>query len=70
MNLHPFWYALTVKPRYEKLVAEHLRVRGLEDFLPYDASAVPGRTGFKRSIYRSSLDTSSVILDIANVCGC
>ena len=28
------WFALTVKPRHEKLAAEHLRARGLEAFLP------------------------------------
>jgi transcription termination/antitermination protein NusG len=34
MNLHPSWFALTVKPRHEKVVAQHLRLRGLEEFLP------------------------------------
>jgi transcription antitermination factor NusG len=28
------WFALTVKPRHEKTVAQSLRHRGLEDFLP------------------------------------
>lgn len=28
------WFALTVKPRHEKTVAQSLRNRGLEDFLP------------------------------------
>lgn len=28
------WFALTVKPRHEKAVAQSLRHRGLEDFLP------------------------------------
>ncbi len=31
---HPQWFALTVKRRYEKVVAHSLRRRGLEDFLP------------------------------------
>jgi transcription antitermination factor NusG len=28
------WFALTAKPRHEKVVAENLRVQGLESFLP------------------------------------
>jgi transcriptional antiterminator NusG len=28
------WFALTVKPRHEKQAAQHLRMRGLEEFLP------------------------------------
>jgi transcription antitermination factor NusG len=28
------WFALAVKPRHEKIVAQSLRYRGLEDFLP------------------------------------
>ena len=28
------WYALTVKPQHEKAVAEQLRVKGLETYLP------------------------------------
>lgn len=28
------WFALTVKPRHEKMTAEHLRLRELEGFLP------------------------------------
>ena len=31
---HQYWFALTVKPRHEKMVAQSLRHRGLEDFLP------------------------------------
>ena len=34
MELRPSWFALTVKPRHEKVAAQHLRLRGLEDFLP------------------------------------
>jgi transcription antitermination factor NusG len=34
MELHPSWFALTVKPRHEKVAAQNLRLRGLEDFLP------------------------------------
>jgi transcription antitermination factor NusG len=34
MELPPSWYALTVKPRHEKVAAQNLRQRGLEDFLP------------------------------------
>ena len=30
----PAWRALTVRSRHEKLVAQHLRSRGLEEFLP------------------------------------
>jgi transcription antitermination factor NusG len=30
----PGWFALTVKPRHEKAAAQHLRLRGLEEFLP------------------------------------
>lgn len=29
-----YWYALTVKPQHEKAVAEHLRLMGLESYLP------------------------------------
>ena len=31
---HADWFALTVKPRHEKLASQHLRARGLEEFLP------------------------------------
>lgn len=34
MEPHPSWFALTVKPRHEKVAAQNLRLRGLEDFLP------------------------------------
>jgi transcription antitermination factor NusG len=35
------WFALTVKPRHEKSAAQHLKLRGLEDFLPlYNARRV------------------------------
>lgn len=30
----PLWYAVTVKPRHEKTVAQHLRLRSIEEFLP------------------------------------
>lgn len=30
----PNWFALSVKPRHEKVAAIHLRMRGLEEFLP------------------------------------
>src|SRR5690242_19863375 len=30
----PVWRALTVRSRHEKIVAQHLRSRGLEEFLP------------------------------------
>jgi len=30
----PRWYALTTKPRYEKVVARHLRLKGLDELLP------------------------------------
>ncbi len=29
-----FWYALTVRPRYEHSASEHLRNKGLEEFSP------------------------------------
>jgi hypothetical protein len=28
------WFALTAKPRHEKVVAENLRGKGLESFVP------------------------------------
>ena len=35
MNIEtPLWFALTVKPRYEKSVSRALRARNLEEFLP------------------------------------
>lgn len=33
-NNHSAWFALTVKPRHEKVAAQDLRSKGLEDFLP------------------------------------
>src|ERR1017187_9157461 len=32
--LHMHWFALTVKPRHEKAVAEHLLARSLESYAP------------------------------------
>jgi transcription antitermination factor NusG len=34
LDLNPSWFALQVKPRHEKTVAEGLRQKGLEDFYP------------------------------------
>jgi transcription antitermination factor NusG len=33
-----FWFALTVKSRHEKVAAQHLRLRGLDEFLPLHRS--------------------------------
>lgn len=38
MNQEGQWYALTVAPRKEKITAQTLRIRGLEDFLPLYSS--------------------------------
>lgn len=38
MDQNPPWFALTVRPRHEKTVAQHLRTRGIEEYLPLCAS--------------------------------
>lgn len=41
-----FWYALSVRPRHEKVVAESLKHKGYEGFLPlYRSANRTGRTG-------------------------
>jgi transcription antitermination factor NusG len=38
MTEHEQWYALQLRPRFEKVVASHLRAKGYEEYLPLHRS--------------------------------
>ena len=54
MNLASFgpsWFAIQVKPRYERIVAMCLREKGYEEFLPLAKTAVAPKMGVEKPLY-------------------